>query len=424
MNLLKQIQVSEVPSSRRHLIDADTLSKVSVIVERVRQGGRDVLVEYAQKFGDWHPEQPLIWYKSELQEALSSLPSWDQELLHRCAERVRRFAQAQRISLLEMELEIPGGRAGHTVLPVERAGCYAPGGRFPLPSSVIMTAMTARVAGVSEVWVASPKPTPMTLAAAAVAEADALLAVGGAQAIAALAFGAGEVPACDVVVGPGNRWVTAAKQLVSGYVAIDMLAGPSELVIFADSSADPRIIAADLLAQAEHDTDALPVLITLDAALVSAVHTELSEQLQSLPTADIASAALNNGFVVVADSLEQGIRLCDQMAPEHLQLLLRDAKQHAPKFQHYGGLFIGQGTAEVLGDYCTGPNHTLPTGGTARFRGGLSVHQFLRIRTWMRIDHPEQAETLVRDAVELARHEGLEAHARAAEERLSNSLLS
>lgn len=416
--VLRQIQETEVPLLRRNPVDAETLTKTAVILERVRKEGFSALSSYAQQFGDWSPEQPMIWRRPSLEQVLASLPKSDQELLHRSVERVRRFAQAQRDSFREIDIEIPGGRAGHTIAPVEKAGCYAPGGRFPLPSSVIMTAVTARVAGVSEVWLASPKPTTMTLAAAAVSQADALLAVGGAQAIAALAFGAGEIPACDAIVGPGNRWVTAAKQLVSGHVAIDMLAGPSELVILADQTADPTIVAADLLAQAEHDPDALPVLIALDTSLVSAVNQELTRQLQSLPTATTASAALRNGFVVVVNTLEQGIALCDRMAPEHLQLLIKDASTHASRFRHYGGLFVGQGTAEVLGDYCAGPNHTLPTGGTARSSGGLCVHHFLRMRTWMRIDRMESAQELVKDAVALARHEGLEAHARAAESRL------
>ena len=209
------------------------------------------------------------------------------------------------------------------VAPVDRAGCYAPGGRFPLPSSVLMTAVTARAAGVRDVWVASPRPDDVTLAAAAVAGADALLAVGGAQAIAALAYGAGDVPPCDVVVGPGNRWVTAAKKLVAGHVGIDMLAGPSELVVLADASADPATVAADLLAQAEHDPDALPVLVATDAELVDRVEIELERQLAALPTRDTAEPAIGNGFAVMAGNLDDAIEVCDRLAPEHLQVLDR-----------------------------------------------------------------------------------------------------
>jgi phosphoribosyl-ATP pyrophosphohydrolase/phosphoribosyl-AMP cyclohydrolase/histidinol dehydrogenase len=280
-----------------------------------------------------------------------------------------------------------------------------------------MTAITARVAGVSHVIVASPRPAPVTLAAAYVAGADALLPCGGAQAIAALAHGAGPVAACDVIVGPGNRWVTAAKQLVSGQVGIDMLAGPSELVVLvtADADADPDTIAADLLAQAEHDPDALPILVTTDPGLPARVDAALAAQLAVLPTAETARPAVANGFAVLCDDLETAIRVCDTLAPEHLEVLSPDAEGLRTRFRHYGGLFLGHGAAEVLGDYGAGPNHVLPTGGTARHVGGLSVFTFLRVRTWMAMDAPGP---LARDAAALARLEGLEGHARSAERRL------
>jgi len=258
----------------------------------------------------------------------------------------------------------------------------------------------------------------LSLAAAAIAGADGVLAAGGAHAIAALAYGAGPIAPRDIIVGPGNRYVTAAKQLVAGAVAIDMLAGPSELTVFADDGADPGTVAADLLAQAEHDPDAVPVLVALDPRLPDRVETELTRQLGDLPSAAIARAALANGGVVVAASLDEGIAACDAIAPEHLQLELRDAAAVAPRLGHYGALFVGAGAAEVLGDYGAGPNHVLPTGGTARSTGGLSVYTFLRVRTWLRIDDRAAAVPLIEDAIWLGRAEGLEAHARAAERRL------
>jgi phosphoribosyl-ATP pyrophosphohydrolase/phosphoribosyl-AMP cyclohydrolase/histidinol dehydrogenase len=313
---------------------------------------------------------------------------------------------------------LPGGAAGHWIAPLERAGCYAPGGRYPLPSSVLMTAVTAQAAGVKSIWVASPKPGPMTLAAAAIAGADGVVAAGGAQAIAALAFGAGPVSPCDVIAGPGNRYVMAAKQLVAAGVAIDMLAGPSELVVFADATASPAVIAADLLAQAEHDPDALPVLVTLDPTHLDRVEAELARQLANLPSREVARAALANGGVVVVANVEEGIAACDALAPEHLELCLRDSAAIAPRLAHFGALFIGAGSAEVLGDYGAGPNHVLPTAGTARSKGGLSVYTFLRVRTWLRIDDGAAARPLVEDAAWFGRVEGLEAHARSAERRL------
>jgi len=281
-----------------------------------------------------------------------------------------------------------------------------------------MTALTARAAGVAEVWVASPRPSPVTLAAAALAEADGLLRVGGAQAIGALAFGAGPVPPCDAIVGPGNRWVTAAKQRVAGRVAIDMLAGPSELVVLADGTADPELVAADLLAQAEHDPDALPVLVTPDPDLLDRVEAALRRQLADLPTAEVARRALANGFAVLAADRDAACEAVDALAPEHLAVHLRDPDEARSRLHHYGALFLGGGSAEVFGDYGAGPNHVLPTGGTARAVGALDVLTFLRPQGWLVLDREDAAYAgLVRDTAALGRLEGLEAHARAAEAR-------
>ena len=412
---LRRLTPDDVPVLRRSAVDPETLDLARQIVDDVRQGGEGALRFHAERLGDLVPGQPLIHSRGELQAALDALPRADREVLERTADRVRIFAEAQRAALHDLDVAVPGGRAGHTVSPLTRAGCYAPGGRFPLPSSVLMTAVTARVAGVQEIWVASPRPAPATLAAAAVAGAGALVAVGGAQAIAALAYGAGPIPPCDAIVGPGNRWVTAAKQLVSGPVIIDMLAGPSELVVLADGTADPDVIAADLIAQAEHDPDALPILVTTeDEPFVQAVDDALVRRLQDLPTLGTALPALGNGFVVMAPDLDAAIAVCDRLAPEHLEVKTADAEAVGARLRHYGALFIGAASAEVFGDYGAGPNHVLPTGGTARTMGGLSVLTFLRVRTWLRLDDPEP---LLDDAVRLARMEGLEGHARAAEAR-------
>jgi phosphoribosyl-ATP pyrophosphohydrolase/phosphoribosyl-AMP cyclohydrolase/histidinol dehydrogenase len=417
--LLKLLRADQIPELRRDAIDAETLRLAAEIVEDVRRRGEAALIEHARRLGDLQEGDAHVIERPELERALDELPPEQRGVLERTAARIEAFAKAQRGALVDLDVAIAGGRAGHRVEPVERAGCYAPGGRFPLPSAVLMTVCSARAAGVETVWVASPRPARVTMAAAAIAGADAMLAVGGAQAIAAMAYGAGEIPACDVVVGPGNRWVTAAKKLVSGRVRIDMLAGPSELVVFADRTADPATVAADLLAQAEHDPDALPVLISVDAALIDAVEAELAVQLDQLPTRDIARAALANGFATLVADLDAGIDLCERIAPEHLELLLADADSVAARVKNYGGLFIGAHAAEVLGDYGAGPNHTLPTGGTARSTGGLSVLTFLCTRTWMRLDDPAAARQLVDDAVELARLEGLEGHARSALRRKS-----
>jgi len=411
--LLRRVAATEVPdgAARPDPVDAETLAAAAEIVDTVRRGGEVALRGHAERYGDLEPGASLVLGRDELEDSLSGVSSEDRGLLERVAERIERFADVQRASLREVEIEIPGGRAGQRIDPVERAGCYAPGGRFPLPSSVLMTAVTARAAGVAEVWVASPRPQPITLAAAAVAGVDGLVCAGGAQAIAALAFGAGVVPACDVVVGPGNRFVTAAKQLVAGRVGIDMLAGPSELCVLADDTADPAIVAADLLAQAEHDPDAVPMLVTVSATLVDEVNRELEAQLADLPTAETARAALKNGMAVLVADPDEAIAICDRLAPEHLELMLEDPAAVAARCSHFGALFVGAGAAEVLGDYGAGPNHTLPTGGTARHAGGLSVFDFLRVRTWLAVDDPAAASPLVDDAVRLAELEGLIAHA-------------
>ena len=415
--LLRRIEPGRLPELKRTAVDSETLRVAGAIVKDVKQRGEPALIEHAQRLGDLKEGDRLIWSADELNEALEALAPSSRALLQRTADRIGRFARAQAECLTDLRRLVEGGAAGHFVAPVDRAGCYAPGGRYPLPSSVLMTAVTAKAAGVPSVWVASPRPSPETLAAAALAGADALVAAGGAQAIAALVYGAGRIPPCDALAGPGNRFVTAAKQLVAGQVAVDMLAGPSELVVLADGDADPTLIAADLLAQAEHDPDALPILVALDDKLISDVEAGLEAQLADLPTAEAARAALANGFAVLVDGLDQGAAVCDRLAPEHLEVMVERPDVAIGKLHHFGALFIGSISAEVLADYGAGPNHVLPTGGTARFSGGLSVFHFLRVRTWMRIDSKVEAAALVRDAADLARLEGLEAHARAAQLR-------
>lgn len=355
--------------------------------------------------------------QSELAKAFSTLPKNEQDVLQRTAQRIKVFAQAQRHSITNFQQRVEGGFAGQDVSPMHTAGCYAPGGRYPLPSSVLMTAVTARVAGVKTIVVASPRPAPATLAAAYVAGADYFLAAGGAQAIAAMAYGI-SVPACDIIVGPGNKWVTAAKSLVYGKCAIDMLAGPSECLVIADESADAATIAADLLAQAEHDTAAVPILVTTSQQLINAVNEQLTVQLETLPSAPIARISVQNGFAVRCTDMATCVTVSDLLAPEHLEVMTTNAQEVAAQVSNYGGLFINGRAAEVFGDYGAGPNHVLPTGGTAKYTGGLSVHTFLRIRTWMRIDDALESQPLVRDSALLARIEGLEGHARAAEKRL------
>ncbi|MBI1825065.1 MAG: histidinol dehydrogenase [Planctomycetes bacterium] len=411
---LRIIPTDEISSQRRDVFDPGILRRAAVIVEDVRARGERALREYATCFDALDLSAPLILTDAALASARDGISNEERALLTRTAARIRRFAVAQRACVSDLRLEIPGGAAGHSILPVKTAGCYAPGGRYPLVSSMLMTVVTARAAGVEVVWAASPKPSQLMLAAAAIAGADAVLGVGGAHAIAALAYGAGPVPPCDIIVGPGNAWVTAAKHLVSSRTRIDFLAGPSELLILADEFADAALIASDLLAQAEHDVDARPMLVTTHPPLVDAVNHEFVQQLRTLPTRETAEAALMKGFAVPARDMDQAIKLCDRIAPEHLALHVRNADEVAGRVRNYGSLFLGSKSAEVLGDYGAGPNHTLPTGGIARCFSGLSVLNFLRFPTWMRINARDAAAALCGDAESLARLEGLEAHARSA----------
>ena len=322
---LTRLRPEEVPAIRRDPVDPKARLAAEPIVEAIRTGGEPALRSYAEKFGELTEGAPLLLEREkELKAAWESISQEQRNCLSRTAQRIRHFARSQLASAQEISVPIPGGEAGHTLAPVEAAGCYAPGGRYPLPSTVLMTAVTARVAGCSRVVVASPRPTAITLAAAYIAEADVLIPVGGAQAIAALAYGAGPIGACDAVVGPGNMYVTAAKSLVAGRVAIDMLAGPSECLVIADHTASAKVVAADLLAQAEHDPSALPALICLSEDFVDAVDAEIAIQLAELETKETAAVALKNGYAVVVKDIEAACEMSDRLAVEHVELHVQD----------------------------------------------------------------------------------------------------
>ncbi len=412
--LLKTVSAAALPLGRYSPIDQQTLNTAAQIIAAVRSRKDVALVEFGQEFQELAFGQQLFVSPTEIESAVSSLTPEVASTLQRTAERIRSFASAQRASLKDIAFDIPEGKVGHRWQAVDVVGCYAPGGRYPLPSSVLMTVITAKVAGAKEVWLASPRPSAETLAAAFISGASGVLRVGGAHAIAGLAFGTASSPRCDLIVGPGNKFVTAAKQLLSGEVGIDMLAGPSELLIIADSSADPAFVAADLLAQAEHDPDSLPILLALEADTVKNVNLELGRQLAELSTRAVAEQALKNGFAVLVDSVEQAIEISNRLAPEHLQIMVEDASAVAARCRNYGAVFIGQRSAEVFGDYGAGPNHVLPTSGTARFAAGLSVFTFLKARTFLQVDEKADISELVSDTQILATCEGLVGHNAAA----------
>ena len=414
MSLLPERQPRDVRAAAGARPDAETVAVAASILDDVAAGGDAATRAHAERFEELYCDR-LTLRPADMEAAYGRTSTEDRGVLERVAERIEAFALAQRDSLREFELPVAGGVAAQRVAPVERAGCYAPGGVASLPSSLLMSAVTARAAGVPQVVAASPRPTDIVLAAAHVARCDLLLACGGAQAIGALAFGSRGRAPVDVVVGPGNRFVTAAKQLVQGQVGVDLPAGPSELCVVADATANAQDVAADLLAQAEHDVLARPWLITTAPELAQRVDAALRGQLAALPSAEVAAAALRNGGSVCCASDDEVVAVVDRLAPEHLQLTGFGPSRLAPRFSHYGALFLGAHGAEVFGDYGAGPNHVLPTAGAARYTGGLSVFTFLRIRTWLQLNRP--AGSVAKDAARLAELEGLPGHAAAARRR-------
>jgi phosphoribosyl-ATP pyrophosphohydrolase/phosphoribosyl-AMP cyclohydrolase/histidinol dehydrogenase len=407
-------RIEDLPAVVRRPADFDAGDLTGQIIEEVRTAGEPAIRRFSEHFGDLSPGDQIVHDRGDLEKSLDRIGRDERKTLERVASRIRRFSEAQREALVDVDVEVTGGRAGHRWVPVASVGAYAPGGRYPLPSSVLMTVIPAWVAGVKTVWVASPRPTDATLTAAAVAGADGLLAIGGAQAIAALAFGVLSPP-CDLIVGPGNKHVTAAKKALFGEVGIDGLAGPSEILVIAGDQADAALVAADLLAQAEHDIEALPMLVTTSLRLANDVDHQIELQLADLPTSSAARQALANGFSLVVASLEEAVAAAERVAPEHLALHVEGSEDLLSDLSSYGSVFLGGNSAEAFADYGMGPNHVLPTGGGARFQSGLSVLTFLKAPTWSRLDDPSD---LVEDTVLLARLEGLEAHARAAQIRV------
>ncbi len=413
LNIKRPEQISR---TQRSPVDRETVRSARELIDTVREEGEEGLRRLAREFDGLEKDVPLFYSPDELKKAYGRLPPVQRDPLESTANQIREFAEAQKECLSELKTSVPGGTAGHRIEPVDVAGAYAPGGNYPLPSTVLMTVVTAKVAGVDRVWCATPNPTDVTIAAAHVAEADGLLTAGGAHAIGALAYGVGDVPRADIVVGPGNKWVTAGKKIVAGDCAIEFLAGPTELVVLADNTADPETVATDLLAQAEHAADALPVLIG-PRELIRSVDRAVGPLLNDLPTKEVAREGIQNGFAVPVSDPEEGAEVSNRLAPEHLHVVVQNPDEIRSDLSHFGALFIGTESAEVFGDYGVGPNHTLPTGGSARFTGGLSVFHFLRVQTWLEMDGSIDALDLSRNVPMLARMEGLEGHARSAERR-------
>ena len=384
---------------------------VAPILDAVRARGDEALLEYARQF-DGLKERTLRVPGASLREAREALQPDFVEAVRVSVSRIRAYAERQ----MPSEWMAPAGRGielGQLVRPLDCIGAYVPGGRYPLPSTVMMTAVPAQAAGVPRIAIASPAPARETLGTASLLDLDEVYAVGGAQAIAAFAFGTQTVPRVDRIVGPGNAYVAAAKKLLAGETGIDFVAGPTEIVLLFDAG-DPKALAADMLAQAEHDIDAAAVLLTPSAGLACAVSEEVDRQIRSLPTRDVASRAIrDNSAAVVTRSLQEACDIANRFAPEHLAV-----SEAVPltEIRHAGSVFVGAWSPEAAGDYATGPNHVLPTGGMSRVRGGLTVLDYVKIVSVQRLSE-EGLRDLAPAIATLARAEGLEAHARSVEVR-------
>ncbi len=393
------------------------------ILAAVRHGGDRALFALTRRLdGVRLTSRSIRVPQDELRQAFLGLPPSVRADLRLAARRIRTFHRHQREASWFFR-DRTGARLGQRVRALGRVGVYVPGGRAVYPSTVLMTVIPARIAGVGEIVAVSPigrgGDNPVVLAACHVAGVDALYRVGGAQAIAALAFGTRSLPRVDKIVGPGNIWVATAKRLCFGQVDIDAIAGPSEVLIIADAGADPALVAADMLAQAEHDPLAAAVCVVLGASLATRIATALDAQLAVLPRRAIAARALRNfGAIVVARTRRDAVDIANRLAPEHLELAVRQPRRWARAISHAGAIFLGQAAPEAFGDYLAGPNHVLPTGGTARYGSPLGVYDFLK-RTSMIEASPRTLARLGPAVVRLARLEGLDAHGHAVERRLA-----
>ena len=403
--------------------DDSVNQRVLEIIQAVRQRGDAALIEYTRRFDDLQVDAmaDLILPRERLQLALTRITPAQREALEIAAARVRSYHEQQKQGSWSYT-EADGTLLGQQVTPLDRAGLYVPGGKATYPSSVLMNAIPAKVAGVAEVVMVVPTPrgelNEMVLAAACIAGVDRVFTIGGAQAVAALAYGTESVPPVDKIVGPGNIYVATAKRHVFGKVGIDMIAGPSEILVVCDGHTDPDWIAMDLFSQAEHDEDAQSILLSPDAAFLDAVAASIEKLLPDMEREPIIRTSLKNrGALIQVADMAQAIEVANRIAPEHLELSVAEPEQYLPQIRHAGAIFMGRYTAEALGDYCAGPNHVLPTSGTARFSSPLGVYDFQKRSSIIHCS-AQGASELGKIASVLARGESLTAHARSAEYRI------
>ena len=403
----------------------DVEQTVTDILQQVRSRGDSALIEYSNRFDrrDLASVESFCLSAEDLHVALDTIAPETREALEIAADRIRDYHRHQLQESWQYQ-EADGTVLGQQITPLERVGIYVPGGKASYPSSVLMNCIPARVAGVKDVIMMVPAPdselSPIVLAAAAIAGVDRVFTFGGAQAIAALAYGTETVPRVDKIVGPGNIYVATAKRMVFGSVGLDMVAGPSEILVVCDGKTDPDWIAMDLFSQAEHDEDAQSILIAWDADYIEAVQQSIDRLLPGMERRDIISQSLaNRGALIKVAGIDEAIDLCNRIAPEHLELSVEDPEAWLPKIRHAGAIFMGRHTAEALGDYCAGPNHVLPTSATARFSSPLGVYDFQK-RSSLIYCSEQGASDLGRVASVLGRGESLTAHARSAEYRIKD----
>lgn len=409
----------------RELDKNNTIEKdVRDIIDRVKSEGDEALRYFSKKY-DGHDLDDIRVSKKDIELAYEIIDPEIKEKIARAYENIKDFAIRQKECMHSLKYEEGGKLLGHSIIPVNSVACYVPGGSYPLYSTALMLCAPAKVAGVERIIAITPiskdtgKVNPTTLVALDIAGADEIYSVGGAQGIAAACYGTESINPVDVIVGPGNSYVTEAKRQCYGKVGIDFLAGPSEVLIVADSSANPEIIAADILAQAEHDVYAKSILVTNDRSLANAVNDEVYIRLEDLATALIARKSWEEyGEILLVDDMDDAIAFANEYAPEHLEVMVDENRIDDIKdsFKNYGAIFLGENSAEVFGDYASGPNHTLPTLGASRYTGGLWVGTFLKVCSFQRMSR-EEAKRMAPDVAALARGEGLIAHAKAAEIR-------
>ena len=417
INILKYGEVSMDEIFARVTPTVNVEGIVTEIIENVRKNGDKALFEYCEKF-DKAKLTTLLVTQEEMEEAVASVDHKFLEILEKAAANIRRFHEKQVRNSFILN-DWPGIVIGQKIVPVDRAGLYVPGGTAAYPSTVLMDSIPAKIAGVPEVVMVTPpnkdgKINPVILAAAKIAGISKIFKVGGAQAIAALAYGTESIPKVDKIVGPGNAFVAEAKKQVFGRVSIDMIAGPSEILIVSDGGSNPKHIAADLLSQAEHDKLASAVLVTDSSDLAAKVQAELEVQIPLLERAEIARASIDqNGKIIVCDDLTQAIDIANEIAPEHLELCVDNPFDYLDAIRHAGSIFMGRNCPEALGDYFAGPNHTLPTSGTAKFSSPLGVDDFIK-KVQYTYYTKDALATVAQDVAAFARAEGLTAHARSA----------